>query len=461
MKVSLIITTFERPAYLQRCLDSVRRSDLSQVDCVMIVDDCSQDKQTIKLINDFELEGVELIKAFSKENRSIKGSLLFGCDLLFNESGIVVNLDGDAVVRRDFLEVLLRHKQAAPNNIITGFNCTTKNKDGSTRHHIMWAGEDYNMKTTVGGINMLFGKTEYEKYIRPALVETLSHGGNWDHKACLNSKKDNLAIRCSVPSVIDHIGIEISSMGHSIGGEPPDRADDFDDDFQIYMDAMYKYDLRKVTLICADGADVNRVIHAANISCRDIEFGAVKILSHLTSDDPRVIKIRPLLSSKDYSQFVLKEMINYVDTDYMMIFQHDGFPINPDAWSEDFLKYDMVGAAWKFRPEKRTANGGFSLRSRKMMEIIKNDDSIFLQNDSIIRNFAEDHVLFYIYRDYLEGHHGIKIAPEETCDRFSIEAWGVPDNKYKGSFGFHGFNTDFSEADLPYIPYKLPNRQIL
>lgn len=458
---SLIITTYNRPQYLQQCFDSIRRADLSQIDTVLVIDDCSTDKETIRLINDFELEGVQLIKAFSKENRSIKGSLLFGCDLLFNSCDIVINLDGDAVVRRDFLEILLKHKQAAPNNIITGFNCTTKNKDGSIRHHVIWEGEGYNMKTTVGGINMLFAKAEYDKYIRPALVETIEHGGNWDHKACLNSKKDNLAIRCCVPSVVDHIGIGVSSMGHSTGGEPPDQADDFDDDYRLYMDAFFKVDLRKVTLICADGADVNRVIHAANISCRDIEFGAVKILSHLPSDDLRVIKIKPLLSSKDYSQFVLKEMVNYVDTEYMMIFQHDGFPINAKAWSEDFLKYDMVGASWKFRPEKRTANGGFSLRSTKMMELIADDDSIFLQNDGIIKNFAEDHVLFYIYREYLENHHGIKIAPEEVCDRFSIEAWGVSDNKYKGSFGFHGFNTDFSEANLPYIPYKLPNRQIL
>jgi hypothetical protein len=218
-------------------------------------------------------------------------------------------------------------------------------------------------------------------------------------------------------------------------------------------------ELNNVSLIAVDD-NLSSIQRAADISCRNIRFNSVKLLSSEASGDPRLVPIRHLGSKKEYSQFILKELAAYVETPYMLIVQGDGFVLNHFAWSDDFLNYDMVGAAWKFRPEKRTANGGFSLRSRKMMEIIKNDDSIFLQNDSIIRNFAEDHVLFYIYRDYLEGHHGIKIAPEEVCDRFSIEAWGVPDNKYKGSFGFHGFSIDFNDADLPYIPYKLPNRQI-
>lgn len=461
MKVGLIICCYNRPEYLKKCLESISRADLSTIDTVLVVDDCSFDTGTLHLIDNFHLGGVNLIKAFSKENRSIKGSLLFGCDLLFNSCDIVVNLDGDAIVAKSFVNVLMGLKDRFQENIITGFCCFTKNKDGSERHSVLKIADDYTERKSVGGINMLFDIRQYNNWIKPALIKSLEQNLNWDDHTCRASIADGKRIITSRPSVVQHLG-ESSSMNHSVGGEPMDRADDFEDDLELYKSIVYKYDLRNVTLICADGFDVDRVIHAANIACREIEFGAVKILSHLPSDDPRVIKIRPLLSSKDYSQFVLKEMINYVDTDYMMIFQHDGFPINPKAWSEDFLKYDMVGASWKFKTEKRTCNGGMSVRSRRMCEAIRDDDQIFLQNDNIIKNFAEDHVLFHIYREYLEGVHKIKIAPEEVCDRFSIEAWGVnpPGNKYNGSFAFHGFGVDFSDADLPYIPYKLPNRQI-
>lgn len=489
MKLGVIITTFNRPQYLRQCLASVRAADLSQVQTVLIVDDKSTEQETIQLINDFELEGVELIKAFSKENRSIKGSLLFGLDLLFQSCDVVTNLDGDAIVTPDAFNRLLKLREQFPGYILTGFNCSTKNRNGTVRHKILEQGEGWNKKYSVGGINMMFDALEYFNIIKPALQKCITQGGNWDHQSCiLSNTLFNKPIVVLEPSCVQHIGIE-SSMGHSTGGEPPDEAEDFvyeqvgeseitAEDVKAFKNELDKANFSRrsfygfvdgklylpdVTLICADGVDVERCIHAANISCRDIEFGAVKILSHLPSDDPRVIPIRPLLDKKDYSQFILKEIVDYVDTEFMLIFQFDGFVLNASAWMPQFLMYDMVGASWKFRPEKRTANGGFSLRSRKMMKAIQEDPKIFLRNDHIITNFAEDHVLFYIYREYLEEKHKIYIAPENICDWFSIEAWGVkpPGNKYSGSFGFHGFNVDFSEAKLSYIPYRLPNRKIL
>lgn len=510
MKVGLIICSYNRASYLSQCLASVVAADLSKVDVVMIIDDASTDPQTRRLIDDFDLENVELIKCYSKENRSIKGSLLFGLDLLFNSCDLVTNLDGDAIIAKDAFNRLIDYKKRFGAYIVTGFNCTTKNKDGSIRHKIISEWDDYNMKASVGGINMIFDKNQYLQIVRPALQKSIKEHLNWDHQACITSMTGfGKEIVCMTPSCVQHIGTEISSMGHSAGGEPPDTAEDFPKDVQKLYAAMVwtptgehiplsdlrkpldeikrkhfdepfkgrmnsvklaeeslrasKLQLPNVTLICADGVDVERCIHAANISCRDIEFGAVKILSHLPSDDTRVIAIRPLVDKKDYSQFILKEIVNYVDTEFMLIFQYDGFVLNASAWMPQFMMYDMVGAAWKFRPEKRTANGGFSLRSTRMMQAISFDDAIQLKNDHIISNYAEDHVLFYIYREYLEEKYKINIAPENFCDRFSIEAWGekFPNNKYNGSFGFHGFSVDFNEADLPYVPYKLPNRQIL
>lgn len=497
-RVSLIVAAYNRPEYLNQCLASIAAADLSLVNTILIVDDCSDNPETRRLIDEFELKGVEVIKSFSKENRSIKGSLLFGCNLLYPTTDIFINLDSDAIIRKDFFTRLLSLKETFPGNLVTGFNCLTRNKDGSGRHHILSEGENYNLKKTVGGLNMVFNQSQYLEWVKPALEKCLKQGGNWDFETCMIAYNGyGKEVVCAVPSVCQHIGIQ-SSMGHSAGGEPPDIATDFvyEDEFfedlaklnagmvnknfnaiksfkESSGDRLPTYDdipigdpklqLPQVTLICADGANVERCIHAANISCRDIEFGAVKILSHLPSADPRVIPIRPLLDKKDYSQFVIKEMVDFVDTEFALVFQYDGFALKASAWDNEFLNWDMVGAPWKFRPEKRTSNGGFSCRSRKMMKAIQQDDKIFLRNDNIITNFAEDHVLFYIYREYLEGHHGIRIAPEDVCDKFSIEAWGLkpPANKYNGSFGFHGFNTDFSGADLPYIPYLLPNRQIL
>jgi hypothetical protein len=435
------------------------RSDLSCIDKLYIVDDHSTDAETNILINNFTIDGVDVVKIRKGKNKGIKDSLAIGYLLAFEHSALVVNLDGDAVVKKSWLKTLLELKNKFPDNIVCGFNTMVKNRNPILEEH-----ENFYKKKYSSGINMVLNKDQYEDYVLPAISKPI---GNWDFDASKLHEADGKAVIVAKPSVCSHIGIE-SSMGHVSESEPPDMAFDFVDEvdkeeLELFKSVLYKLDLSMVTLIGADGFDVNRLIHAADISCMYIEFGAVKILSHLPSNDPRVIKIRPLLSSKDYSQFILKEIVNYVDTDYLLIFQHDGFVINPDSWSDDFLNYDHVGASWKFRPEKRTANGGFSLRSRRMCEAIRDDKSIYLKNDHIISNFAEDHILFYIYREYLESVHKVKIAPEEVCDRFSIEAWGVkpPENRYRGSFGFHGFNTMFEETDLPYIPYKLPNRTIL
>ncbi len=459
---------YNRPNYLQRCFDSLRKADLSELYEVIIIDDHSTDPETIRLINDFNIEGVQITKIRKGKNKGIKDSLLIGYMIAFEHSDIVINLDGDGIVSRSFLSVLLGLKKQFPDNIVSGFNTTVKNRNPIIEEH-----ETFFKKKYASGINMVVNKDQYEDYILPAISMPI---GNHDFEASKLHMADGKAVIVSKPSCCQHIGIIESSLGHISENEPPDVATDFiEEPEKDYGTRLYvKEDNRgrathehlhlpNVTLIGADGFNVDRLIHAANISCRNIMFGDVKILSHLPSNDPRVIKIRPLLSSKDYSQFILKEIVNYVSTDYLLIFQYDGFVLNFNSWDDEYFKYDFVGASWKFRPEKRTCNGGFSLRSKRICEAIRDDDAIYLQNDHIINNWAEDHILLYIYREYLESKHGAKIAPESLCDQFSIEAWGVkpPDNRYNFSFGFHGFNTQFEETDLSYIPYKLPNRKIL
>jgi glycosyltransferase involved in cell wall biosynthesis len=186
MKTGLIITAYNRPHYLKRCLDSIRVANLSSIDTIMIVDDHSTDDETIRLINEFNISNnrVELIKAFSKEKRTVKGSLLFGLDILFKTCDVVMNLDGDAIVNKDFAERLLEMKRNMPDRIITGFNCLTKNLDGTERHKILSVGKGFNLKKSVGGLNMVFDKQQYMKWIQPTLIKSLQNNLNWDDHTC-------------------------------------------------------------------------------------------------------------------------------------------------------------------------------------------------------------------------------------------------------------------------------------
>lgn len=479
MKLGLIITAFNRPQYLRQCLESISRADLSQVNTVLIVDDFSDDPDTRRLIDDFDLPAVELIKAFSKENRSIKGSLLFGCDLLFQSCDVVTNLDADAIVRKDFISVLLDLHKTFPDHIKTGFNCLTKNKDGSERHKILTTGMGMNTKRSVGGINMLFDKSQYGKWVRPTLIKSIEQKLNWDDHTCRASMVDGFAIICAVPSVINHIGFE-SAMGHSAGGEPPDQADDFVNDriqigsyiedvsayTKMYNEAkikvkqgstglLRKLQLDSVTLIAADD-NIQGIIKAADISCKNIEFGAVKLLSSMDSDDPRAIKIRHLGSKEEYSRFFMNELVDYIDTPFFISIQADGYILDWSKFDDDWFNYDFIGSPWEWYTDgMQVGNGAASFRSRRLHEIVKDDPKIFPTNDHLIKQCQEDHNIARIYRPYLEATYGIKFAPIEIARRFGIEAWSVkpPGNKYSGQFAFHGKHVDFSGCNLLHKPY--------
>ncbi len=459
--IALLICTYNRPQYLEFCLKSLKKADLSKVKTIMIIDDCSTDKKTITLIEDFidsySSPWVEIrhmvdnpyktkplvLFIQNNVNKSIKGSLFYGFDLLFKDHSIVINLDSDAIVNNKFIDRLLELKQKYPALMVTGFNCNTLNKNGTVRHKHLYSEDGATFRQSVGGINLCINKENYYNWVRPALFHTINNGGNWDALSCKNSMAESCPIAVTVPSVIDHIGI-VSSMGHTGGpdSEPPDTADDF-----------IPLSLPNVTLIgVAD--DALGLIKAAEISTKKIKFGDVRILSSWYTSGPD--KIRTLGSKTEYSKFIFKELVDYINTDYFILFQADGFVLNWEAWDNINFCYDYIGAVWNwYNDGYKVGNGGFSFRSKKLHIALK-DDKYQLYNDTLIKNFEEDHNICRIHRDNLE-EEGIRFASEEVANKFSIEAWAAKDNKYYNSFGFHGFSVDFQKAQLPYIPYLLPN----
>ena len=82
MTLALIITTYNRPEYLRKCFDSILRSDIPRGTVVLISDDCSDDKETIDMINGFAVKGCKVVRIFHKEKKNIYGSLDASLDFL-------------------------------------------------------------------------------------------------------------------------------------------------------------------------------------------------------------------------------------------------------------------------------------------------------------------------------------------------------------------------------------------
>lgn len=221
--------------------------------------------------------------------------------------------------------------------------------------------------------------------------------------------------------------------------------------------------LENVTLLGLDCVDLERLKIARDICVKNIEFGAVKLLSSIESDDKDVVKIEKVGSIDAYSEFMIKKVNAYVDTEFVLIFQHDGFVLSADSWRNEFLNYDYIGTPWigywPTNPNHNVGNGGFSLRSKKLLEILANDGKIEAGG-------SEDVAISRVHRNYLESK-GIKYAPEEIAGMFAIPdmmkqefepAPGITNEQYRKYLAKKGITIDSKEKELEYqIPEACEN----
>ncbi len=140
------------------------------------------------------------------------------------------------------------------------------------------------------------------------------------------------------------------------------------------------------------------------------------------------IGIAPLRSSAAYSQFVLHRLADWIETSHCLIVQWDGFVAAPEAWDSAFLACDYIGAPWpQFTDGHDVGNGGFSLRSRRLMLACREPG---FHDDGT----AEDLVIARTNRTMLEKRYGILFADRGLASRFSRER----DGEGLRTFGFHG-----------------------
>jgi hypothetical protein len=201
---------------------------------------------------------------------------------------------------------------------------------------------------------------------------------------------------------------------------------------------MSRLPLAQVTLCAVDTRAPSLAAQALLRSMQHCDFGRVLLFTHdwlpaVVLPGLEVVEIEPIRSGADYSHFVMRQLPAYVRTSHALVTQWDGFVAHPEAWTDEFLAYDYVGAVWPEQPEHLSVgNGGFSLRSRRFMAAS--------QDQRITDEHPEDVVLCRHQRAFLEQVHGVRFAPPRLARRFAYE-----NESPKGlTFGFHG-------------PYNLPD----
>lgn len=191
-------------------------------------------------------------------------------------------------------------------------------------------------------------------------------------------------------------------------------------------------ELDRITLVIIDTKNYGQAAYSLTKSleqikpARTIFFTDIDLNIDLT--DVEIIKIPTINSKTEYSFFVIKELWKYIDTEFIILSQWDGYILNGDAWDDDWYRYDALGAAWLYTDGRNVSNGGLALRSQRLQSILGNDPFIEIYS-------PEDEIVGRLYRHYLEAKYKIKFPSDDVADHFSFEL------RYPiyNTFGFHGF----------------------
>jgi len=188
--------------------------------------------------------------------------------------------------------------------------------------------------------------------------------------------------------------------------------------------------LSNVTLLCVETREPELAHWAIDRCLSGTQFTKVVLITNLDRlsakrTDVEYVQAPPIKSIKDYSELLLTGLERYVEGTHVLVIQWDSFVIHPQLWSMEFLRYDYIGPVWPHHPKTPVGNGGFSLRSKRLLQTIQQPD--------FVKKHPEDYCICVDNKDFLEQKN-IQIAPVNIAEQFAVErtAWHP-------AFGFHGF----------------------
>ncbi|WP_321894978.1 DUF5672 family protein [Paraburkholderia heleia] len=155
-------------------------------------------------------------------------------------------------------------------------------------------------------------------------------------------------------------------------------------------------DFSRITVVSVTGlqAVASGALSAIELSMRQLSGSRGLLLSPAQPEgmmkNVRHVAIKPF-GYMEYSLFVLYSLGQFIDTEFALIVQNDGWAVDVSNWRPEFFDYDYLGApvhlarvhrhdgavyrggfSWvedfvKGAPVENIFNGGFSLRSKKLL----------------------------------------------------------------------------------------------
>lgn len=210
---------------------------------------------------------------------------------------------------------------------------------------------------------------------------------------------------------------------------------------------MKKILLNNVCLVTVSSIHINDTIDALMHNLKGVEFKSVKFITH---EKPKKLpseieyhKCKKITNLDEYSKFMLYHLHEYIDALFCLTIHRDGVILNPKKWRNEFLDYDYIGSPWPIDKAfkspggvyERVGNGGFSLRSKRLLEIASEENIPFVPNENGCNH--EDVLICVTYKHIFEKK-GMKFAGIDVAKYFAHEL-RVPEIKGIKPFGFHQY----------------------
>lgn len=191
-----------------------------------------------------------------------------------------------------------------------------------------------------------------------------------------------------------------------------------------------RLELPQVTVCAVTSVNVKATLRALEASLAQVAFAQCLLFTDtdVLCDNPeiRIVPIGRIGSSAAYSDFLLNRLVDHVETSHCLVVQWDGHVLDARRWKPAFLDYDYIGASWpQFSDGYDVGNGGFSLRSRGLMEACRAPEFHQIH--------PEDLAIGRTNRRLLETQ-GMRFAPRDIADSFAAERAG----NVQACFGYHG-----------------------
>lgn len=257
-------------------------------------------------------------------------------------------------------------------------------------------------------------------------------------------------------------------------------------------------DFSNITLVSGTGlSNAQGAAYSLALCSRQMpQANALLFSPERPADLPPHIRHRVIapLSYHEYSWFMMFALWKFIDTEFALVVQEDGWILDIGNWSDEFLNYDYLGApihlarvdmpegimwmrefSWcehLSKPDRivrPVLNGGFSLRSRRMLRALIDHPQIRVEipppdvvevepirMEWFHKPLNEDVQLSAALRPQLEAA-GLKFAPLDLCLQFAVEDTGPLHTglNAKHLFGMHGWWRRLAGIDPLTVRYGI------